>query len=174
MNDVIFFFLYNFSHKSAIFDWLVIFTADIFPYIVIILAGLFLLFHHEIFKAENPWQDFLQKKKEIILVFITSGFAWVIARLLKLIIHTPRPFVEFSNVQALLSETGFAFPSGHATFFTALAVAIFFYHKKVGYIFMLFALLISLARVISGVHFPIDILGGIVLGALIAYFFKNI
>jgi len=51
----------------------------------------------------------------------------------------------------------------------ALAFAIFLTHKKVGYWFMFFALLIGIARIIVGVHFPIDILGGFILGALIAY-----
>lgn len=174
MNDSIFFFFYNLAHRSVFFDRMVVFTADILPYIVIILAGLFLLFHHEVFKADNPFADFLQKKKEIISVFLTSGCAWVVARLLKIVIHTPRPFIEFSNTQALLPETGFAFPSGHATFFMALAISIYLAHKKAGYVFIFFALLIGIARIIAGVHFPIDILGGFVLGATIAYFFKNV
>lgn len=174
MNDSIFFFFYNLSHKSELFDKLVVFTADIFPYIVIILAGLFLLLHHEVFKAKNPLADFLQKKREITSVFIASGLAWIVARLLKLIIHTPRPFVEFSNVSALLPETGFAMPSGHATFFMALAISIFLSHKKAGYLFMFFALLIGIARIISGVHFPVDILCGFILGAVIAYLLKKI
>jgi undecaprenyl-diphosphatase len=50
-----------------------------------------------------------------------------------------------------------------------IAFAIFLTHKKAGYWFMFFALLIGLARIIVGVHFPIDILGGFILGALIAY-----
>lgn len=174
MNDSIFFFFYNLSHRSELFDKLVVFTADIFPYIVIILAGLFLLLHHEVFKAKNPLADFLQKKREITSVFIASGLAWIVARLLKLIIHTPRPFVEFSNVSALLPETGFAMPSGHATFFMALAVSIFLSHKKAGYLFMFFALLIGIARIISGVHFPVDILCGFILGVVIAYLLKKI
>ena len=71
MNNTIFFFLYNLAHHSQIFDKTVIFFAVYFPYIVIILAGVFLLFHHEVFQAENPFQVFLQKKKEILLVFFS-------------------------------------------------------------------------------------------------------
>ena len=75
------------------------------------------------------------------------------------------------NIRPLFPETGFAFPSGHATFFAALAISIFFLNKKVGYIFIFFALLIGLARIMAGVHFPIDILGGFILGSLVAYLF---
>ena len=75
-------------------------------------------------------------------------------------------------------EAGSSFPSGHATFFMGLAVALFFIDKKIGYLFMFFALIIGLARIIAGAHFPVDILGGFILGSLVsvsvAYFAKNV
>lgn len=164
MNNDIFFFFYNFAHQSETFDKVVIFTAETLPYIVIILAGLFLLFYRK------SW-------RELFLVFGSSGLAYVVSKILKILIHADRPFVEFSNVQALFPESGFAFPSSHMIFFSALAVAIFLLHKKAGYVFILFALLIGLARIVAGVHFPFDILGGFILGAgisyLVAYLAKN-
>ncbi len=172
MNTTIFYFFYNFAHQSILLDKIIIFFAVYFPYLVIIFAGLFLLFHHEVFKAESPYRVFLQKKKEILLVFATSVFAWILARVLKLLIHVDRPFISLPDVRALFPEDGFAFPSGHATFYMALAFSILFMHKKVGYVFIVFAVLIGIARIIGGVHFPVDILGGFALGALVAYFVK--
>jgi undecaprenyl-diphosphatase len=164
MNDNIFFFFYNLAHHSQIFDKVVIFFALYFPYVVVVLAGLFLLFLH--------------KKKEILLVFFSGVLAYTLAYVLKYLFHTLRPFDAFTQVHSLIVETGHSFPSGHATFFMALAFAIFFYHKKAGYVFMFFALLIGLARITAGVHFPIDILGGFFLGAtisyLVAFFVKNV
>ena len=174
MNDTIFFFLYGLAHQSKIFDDIVIFFAVYFPYLVIYFAGFFLLVHHDVLKAENPFQVFLQKKKEILLVFFSGILAWLVDTVLKFLIHTPRPFDVFTQVHSLFAESWYSFPSGHATFFMALAVSIFLSHKKVGYVFMLFALLIGIARVIAGVHFPIDILGGFVIGALVAFFIKNV
>ena len=171
MNNAIFSFFYSFAHQSKILDAIVVFSAVYFPYIVIILAALFLLFHHEVFGAAEPFRVFIQKKKEILLAFFTGIVAYLVADILKIFIHTPRPYDAFLMVHSLFPETGFSFPSGHATFYMALAVSIFFYHKKAGYIFMLFALLIGIARIIGGVHFPIDILGGFILGGLISYLF---
>lgn len=178
MNETIFYFFYNLAHQSEFFDRVIIFSAVYFPYIVIILAGLFLLFHHDVFKAEYPYQIFFKKKKEMLVVFITACLGWVASSVLKMLIQVERPFVALPDVQSLFPETGFAFPSGHATFFMALAISIFLLHKKAGYIFIFFALLIGLARIIAGVHFPIDILGGFILGAgisyLFAYFVKSV
>ncbi|KKQ08185.1 MAG: Bacitracin transport permease protein BCRC [Parcubacteria group bacterium GW2011_GWB1_36_5] len=174
MNNQIFFFFYNLAHQSAFFDNLVIFFAVYFPFIVIFLAGIFLLMHHEIFKAESIFQILMQKKKELLLAFLSSFLAYFLAVILKLLFHTSRPFLDLPNVQALFSETGFAFPSGHAAFFGALGVALFLTHKKAGYIFMFFAFIIGFSRVIAGIHFPIDILGGFVLGVIVAYFLKKI
>ena len=174
LNNQIFFALYSLAHQSVFFDKVFVFFAQTFPYFVVLGAGIFLLFHHEVLPSKNPFKIFKQKWKEIVLVFFAGGFAWVISHFLKTIFHTLRPFVEFSNVHNLISETGYAFPSGHATFYMALAFAVFLTHKKAGYWFMFFALLIGLARIIVGVHFPIDILGGFILGALIAYLVRFI
>ncbi|MFH1608987.1 MAG: phosphatase PAP2 family protein [Patescibacteria group bacterium] len=169
INNKIFFALYNLTHKSLCFDRIIIFFADIFPYIVILIAIIFLLFHHEVFFLTKPIKELKTKCKEIALVFFSGIFAWSLASVIKIIIQAPRPFIIFPNVVSLLNETGFSFPSGHATFFMALATALFFSHKRIGYIFGIFALLIGVARIATGVHFPIDILNGFLLGILIAY-----
>lgn len=169
MNKTIFYFFYNFAHQNSFLDNFFIFLAVYFPYVVVLSAGIFLLFHHEIFKAENPLLALRQKWKEISLVFFVGIFARSITEILKYLFHADRPFLVLKDVSALFFETGYAFPSGHATFFAALAFAIFFAHKKVGYTFMFFALLIGLARIIAGVHFPIDILGGFIVGFMTSY-----
>ncbi len=174
MNDTLFFFFYNFAHQSVFFDRIIVFFAVYFPYAVIIFAGLFILMHHEVFKTNTPWEVLMEKKKEVSIAFLAGILAWVVSKILKLIIHTPRPFDMSPQVHSLFTETGYAFPSGHATFFMALAVSIYFYHKKAGYWFILFAVVIGLARIMAGVHFPVDILGGFILGAVIAYFVKNV
>ena len=174
MNNQIFFFFYNLAHRSVFFDKIVVFFAHTFPYLVVLGAGVFLLIHHEVLPSKNPFKIFSQKWKEIVLVFFSGVLAWLVAEVLKILFHTPRPFIAFQNVVSLLPETSFAFPSQHSTFFMALAFAIFFSHKKAGYWFMSFAFIIGIARIIAGVHFPIDILGGFLLGAIIAYLVRLI
>ncbi len=172
INDKIFFFFYNLAHKSVFGDKFIIFFADIFPYLVILIVGLFLFFHHDVLPSKNPFKTFAQKWKEITLVFFTGIAAWFFATVLKFFIHTQRPFLKLPDVVALFDKTGYAFPSGHATFFMAMAFAVYFEHKKAGYLFILCAVLIGFARIAAGVHFPVDILGGFILGILTAYLVK--
>ena len=161
MNEAVFYFFYNFAHKSVLVDQAVVFTALYLPYLVPFLAFAYLLFYRRSFK-------------DFIFVFFTAGVAVVISKILKILIHTPRPPLALEGVQSLFEKTSYAFPSDHATFFMALAVAIFFINKKAGLVFLALALLIGIARIVVGVHFPIYILGGFILGAVVAYFAKKI
>ena len=146
-----------------------VFFAQYFPYLVILLAIIFLLFHHEVFVKEKPFKALLQKWKEIFFTSLSVLIAWLFAILLKVILQMPRPFVEFNNIVPLLKPTDFSFPSGHSAFFMGLAVAIFLCHKKAGFIFIFFALIIGISRIIAGVHYPLDILGGYFFGGIISY-----
>lgn len=174
MNNQIFYFFYNLAHQSIFFDNLVIFFAVYFIYIVIASAFLFLLFYHKILFSQNPIKEFINKWEGFILVCMSGGFSWFFVKLIvKIFFHTPRPFVVFPQVQSLFAEIGYAFPSGHTAVASAIAFALFFTNKKTGYVFMFFALLVGIARIVAGVHFPIDILSGFVLGALVALLFKK-
>ena len=161
MNEAIFYFFYNFAHKSDLGDQFAVFTALYLPFLVAFLALAYLLFYRK------SLRDFL-------FVFLTAGVAVVISKILKIIIQTPRPQFALENVASLFEKTSYAFPSDHATFFMALAAAMFFVSRKAGLVFVALALLIGMARVVAGVHFPIDILGGFILGAVVAYFAKKI
>ncbi len=130
-------------------EQVVIFFAVYFSYLVIVAAGILILYH-------RSW-------RELLITFAASFAAWVLAHVLKNLIQVARPD------GGLFLADGYAFPSGHATFFFALAMSIFFFHKKSGSWLLFFALLISLARILAGVHSPLDILGGIILGSLAAY-----
>jgi membrane-associated phospholipid phosphatase len=170
MNNQIFFFFYNLAHQSNVFDDIVIFFAVYFIYIVIFFAGFFLLFYYKVFPSQNPIREFKNKWKDFFSVSLSVVVAWFFNKFIaKILFHAFRPFIVFSQVQPLFGETGFAFPSGHSAVASALAFALFYINKKIGYVFMFFALLIGVSRVISGVHFPVDILGGFIEGFIIAF-----
>jgi undecaprenyl-diphosphatase len=59
-----------------------------------------------------------------------------------------------------------SFPSGHAAIFFAIATAVYLYNKKLGIWFFVVAILMGMARIFVGVHWPSDILGGAVIGII--------
>jgi membrane-associated phospholipid phosphatase len=169
MNNEIFFFLHSLIYSMPYIKVFAVY----FPYLVILGAFLFLLFRLEVLAAPKPFAEFKKRCKEIAFVFFSGIFAWLLAASFKLFFKSARPFDIFPNIRPLFSPADYSFPSGHATFFMALAVSLFFIDKKVGCLFMFFALIIGLARVAAGVHFPIDILGGFIFGFAVAYLLKK-
>jgi undecaprenyl-diphosphatase len=61
-----------------------------------------------------------------------------------------------------------SFPSGHATVSFACATMLAFYAPRAAPAFFLLASAIAWSRVYVGVHYPLDVLGGAVLGILVA------
>lgn len=171
MNNDLFYFFHSLAHQSVVFDNLIIFLAVYFPLILLFLVSVFLLYNSGIYKAGNLNMEVFKKLVVNFLVIIGPAFiAYLLSTTLKELIHIERSFVQFREVLPLFDPNQeYSFPSTHAAIFSALAVSIFFIHRKAGYYFIIFALLIGLARVIAGVHFPVDILGGFLLGGLTAY-----
>lgn len=90
--------------------------------------------------------------------------------ILKNIIARPRPCATYPELVELVKiPTSYSFPSGHTVSAMAVAFTIFLQHKKFGIVTLIFAFLMGLSRLYVGVHFPTDVFGGIIVGALIAF-----
>lgn len=138
-------------------DTLAIFFANYFEYVLILCLFLFLVKNYK-----KYWLMVIQA----ILSAVLARF--VITEFIRLILPRARPFVE-NNVNLLLDHSlSPSFPSGHASFYFAIATIVYFYNKKAGYLFFLAAFLISISRVFVGLHWPSDILVGAIVGILSA------
>jgi membrane-associated phospholipid phosphatase len=178
MNEMLFRYLNSFA-GSAWDDQAAVFLAVYLPVLLVAAAAIFLFLHIEARPRENAWISFGRKIGEISFVFIVSAAAWGVSVFLKNIIHAPRPFAVLSGVHKIFSpDDPYSFPSGHATFFSALATALYFYHRRIGIIFGLGALLIGVSRIVAGIHYPADILTGwcigIIIAGLVAYLRKKV
>lgn len=114
-----------------------------------------------------------QKRFWFWSALISAGLArFGLTEVIRFFYHHPRPFVENQVIQ-LISETSFSFPSGHTIFIFALAAMVYFYHRPLAWRLGLGGLIMAVSRVIVGVHWPSDILGGAVLGILFSLIFYN-
>lgn len=157
-------YLNSITQKSNFIDGLIYFIANPFG------VGLFLLLCFYIF--------FIKKNiREFFVLIIIAVVAILASEFLKYIFGLPRPFVINESINPLFILGGNdSFPSGHATFFAALATFVYFRYRPFFWVFCISAILISLSRVISGVHHMEDVLFGLILGSiltiLINYLFK--
>lgn len=94
--------------------------------------------------------------------------------LVVLLVQRPRPFLMLTDVHNLIGVDGIedlrAFPSGHAIFFFAMAMAVYRFDKRWGVVFFTGAMLMGVARIIGGVHWPSDIIVGALIGTLVGWY----
>jgi len=153
--------LNSLTGKSGFIDGLIVFLASYLGYVLVVL--LLVLVHFSAYSRQKKW--------ELLLV---AGLSAVIARLgvtelIRFFYHHPRPYLALPDVHQLFAETSWSFPSGHAMFFFALSTAVYLYNKRWGIGFLIATTLMTVSRVIAGVHFPSDIVAGAILGSAIAY-----
>lgn len=82
----------------------------------------------------------------------------------------PRPYAAFPHVLVLVSRhSDYSFPSDHAVMAGAVALALAQIHRTLGWVAVGLALLMAFARVYVGAHFPLDVVVGLGVGALISW-----
>lgn len=88
---------------------------------------------------------------------------------LKPLIARMRPFELVENIELLISApTDYSFPSGHTLSSVTAASILAMINKKFGLFAIPLAVLIAFSRLYLYVHFPSDIVGAIVLSAVIS------
>lgn len=102
-----------------------------------------------------------------ILVLLV-GHVW-----LKDFIARPRPCHIDESIALLVERpTSFSCPSTHTAWAFAAATSIFLHHKKAGIITFVIAAIMGFSRMYMFVHFPTDVLLGVVLGVGLAIIAK--
>ncbi|MBU4348269.1 phosphatase PAP2 family protein [Patescibacteria group bacterium] len=160
--------------KSRLLDLTAIFFADYVGYLLIIVV-LFLIF------SNPPLKDEYGTSKELKTRIYNSAFILLSALLslgiftktIKFFYDKPRPFVALEFQPLMNQAVESAFPSGHMAFYFALVFALYFLGYKRWFVFFsVVLLLMGVARVFIGVHWPIDIISGIGVAFLSVYIVK--
>lgn len=111
---------------------------------------------------------------------ITMGLSLLIGYIignvfLKNIVARTRPYDVNSQVSVLIPKLkSFSFPSGHTLASFEGATSIFLYTKKYGIPAIILAVIIAFSRLYLYVHYPTDVLAGMVLGIAVSLLAKFI
>jgi undecaprenyl-diphosphatase len=114
-----------------------------------------------------------QNQRAIITAIISIGLASLIMAIVNHYYFRPRPFNELPEINLVYYPPhDSSFPANFTAVVFALAFPIFFKNKLYGSILIVLAVISSFGRIYMGVHYPLDILAGLAIGAagsLLAY-----
>lgn len=172
------FFLINHTRSDFLDFILPVFSLEEFHYLFFILLIVF-LFGFSFYKRET-------KKFLFIFILLLVGYPitdFCCGKVLKKLIHRERPFAKeegiyyYSNWKFIYQtepqsniETR-SFPSCHSA---NVGFAVFFLSLNYKFTFpflLIFLILVGYSRIYLGHHYPLDVLGGIVLGLVVSLIF---
>jgi len=159
-NQPVFQFIHQFVGRSVLLDDFGIFLAKYLAYLM--AAGFLILAYY---------QDGWRKK---LYVFFEGAIAVMLSRgllteIIRFFYHHPRPF-DALDFAPLVGESGWSFPSGHAAWFFALSLVVWYINRKWGVWFFALSTVMGIARIYVGIHWPLDILAGVIVGVASAWF----
>lgn len=109
-------------------------------------------------------------RRAMLLSVFSGWLGWTLAKVVKASVQRGRPGAFTDKINLFNGEVfnGYGFPSGHATLSAACAVVLYYqvprrYRKYL----LILTLLVGVSRMYLGAHFPLDIVGGWALGAVV-------
>lgn len=169
--------LFNFINGGAGYyhylDSFVLFLTSYLAYGVSIAMGVYMLIWLP-YKRSVPLERLHAMGRGAELA-LSAFFTWFIVKIIKIIVANPRPFVTLKDIHVLAPyESGYSFPSGHSSMTAAIATVVYFYNKRLGLLLYGFALVVGVSRVYVGVHYPVDVIAGLIIGYFIPYLVHRI
>ncbi|UAL07252.1 MAG: phosphatase PAP2 family protein [Candidatus Methanogranum gryphiswaldense] len=115
---------------------------------------------------------FTKKYRWMGVTFLVGGVISEFSGMsLKYVVDSPRPFMDYPMELLISTPSSPSFPSMHVSSSVMMVtVALLFKEKKIALILLIFATAIAFSRLYLFVHYPIDILGGAILGIICGCF----
>jgi undecaprenyl-diphosphatase len=105
-----------------------------------------------------------------VLHMAAAGLACtVLYKWLKRKTHRPRPFDKSPGISCGIAPLDqFSFPSGHTLHAVAFSIVALAYYPALAWLLLPFTALVAISRLVLGLHYPSDVLAGILIGATVS------
>jgi len=150
-------FLSGVTGRFLFVDWSFIFFSEVLIYI---LTGIFLLNIAKIKNWKHRWE---MLSLGAMAVIISRG---IFTPLLRFFFENPRPFVALGLEPLVDHASTSSFPSGHIAFIVPLVIVLWYINERAGKWMLAGAVLMGIARIGVGIHWPTDIVGGFLVGII--------
>ncbi len=159
LDQDLFVFVNGFVGKSSLFDSLAKLMVN--EYFVPTILSLILFAFW--FSWDGKDKDL--KQKSVLLGVLGVGLGSLgIVSFLNMLVQRARPFEVLETNLLFYKPTDPSFPSNSAVVVFALAYAIFVANRKTGLASLVLATFYGFLRVFVGVHFPLDVIAGALIG----------
>jgi undecaprenyl-diphosphatase len=138
-------------------DTLSIFGAK---YLFIVIAGIALVYFLK--------QPRSRQRRIVIFAALTLPLTYIVSKIGALLYNDPRPFVAGHFIPVIPHEPDNGFPSDHVLLCAGIAAVIYPSSKSLSLILWALTLLVSMSRVHTGLHHPVDIIGSIIMAIVVA------
>ncbi len=139
-------------------DTLIIFCANYLYLVVVAIAIVYTLL-----------QSREKQKQILILAIIALPLAYIVAKIGGVLYYDPRPFVVGHFTPLIPHTPDNGFPSDHTLLTAAISSVFFVSSKRISIVLWALTLVVGIARVMAGIHHPVDIIGSIVIAGVITY-----
>ncbi len=159
MDSALFQAINHLAGSNAAVDGFFIFISTYGPYV---LFGLLVVLWFG--SRQNPMSAYRQRM--VIIAILSVMLALLINQVIIRVWARPRPFTILATNLLLPPSREPSFPSDHATFGFAIALALLLASRPLGISGSLIAILLAFSRVYTGEHYPSDVIAGAVIGGI--------
>lgn len=117
-------------------------------------------------------QNSSENKQLLLHIFYSAVVAIIISLIIQQFVSIDRPETAIAGAGKLLLEhiPDASFPSDHASVSIAFLTALFLAgYKKTFWYFLPFVVIMNFCRIISGVHWPFDVIAGMFVGIIAGF-----
>ena len=108
---------------------------------------------------------YINRDKRFWNVLLVPAISFILLTFFRKAVNAPRPY-EVLDIDPIIKKNtkGNSFPSRHVFSVFVIAMSLYYVWPTIGIVLMLIGVIISIIRVIGGVHFPCDVIAGAIMG----------